>query len=152
MEVILPNVGGGPGMGPIGVKSHLGPFLPSHPVTPINGEDAIGPVSAAAYGSASILTISWTYLQMMGDAGLKKATQLALLNANYMMYRLKDHYKVLFTNENGNFILRQAFVRTNLSLTSDHLENMELKLSMLRRGCMITGSTLQLWLSQYLER
>jgi glycine dehydrogenase len=91
-------------MGPIGVKSHLGPFLPSHPVTPTNGEDAIGPVSAAAYGSASILTISWAYLQMMGDAGLKKATQLALLNANYMMHRLKDHYKVLFTNENGNFI------------------------------------------------
>jgi glycine dehydrogenase len=99
----IPHGGGGPGMGPIGVKSHLGPFLPSHPIVPINGPDAIGPVSAAPYGSASILTISWAYLQLMGDAGLKKATQLALLNANYMMFRLKNHYKILYTNQNGFF-------------------------------------------------
>ncbi|KAJ3364898.1 hypothetical protein HDU91_002385 [Kappamyces sp. JEL0680] len=97
----IPHGGGGPGMGPIGVKSHLGPFLPGHPVTPTGGDQPIGPVAAAAWGSASILPISWAYLQMMGDDGVRKATQLALLNANYMMYRLKDHYKILFTNTDG---------------------------------------------------
>jgi glycine dehydrogenase len=97
----IPHGGGGPGMGPIGVKSHLGPFLPTHPITPTGGDQAIGPVSAAGWGSASILTISWAYLQLMGDQGLKKSTQIALLNANYMMYRLKDHYDVLYTNEKG---------------------------------------------------
>jgi glycine dehydrogenase len=88
-------------VGPIGVKKHLGPFLPGHPITPTGGDHAIGPVSAAAWGSASILPISWAYLQMMGDEGIRKATQLALLNANYMMYRLKDHYEILFTNKEG---------------------------------------------------
>ncbi len=88
-------------LGPIGVKSHLGPFLPGHPINECGGEKAIGPVSAAGWGSASILPISWAYLQMMGDDGVRKASQLALLNANYMMYRLKDHYNVLFTNEEG---------------------------------------------------
>jgi glycine dehydrogenase len=97
----IPHGGGGPGMGPIGVKTHLAPFLPSHPVTPCGGDQAIGPVSAAAWGSASILTISWAYLKLMGDSGLIKATQIALLNANYMMARLEKDYPILYTNENG---------------------------------------------------
>lgn len=89
-------------MGPIGVKKHLAPFLPGHPIIPSSGGDeAIGPVSAAPWGSASILPISWAYLRMMGDEGLKKATQVALLNANYLMARLKDSYKILYTNQKG---------------------------------------------------
>ncbi|KAJ3299184.1 hypothetical protein HK104_009788 [Borealophlyctis nickersoniae] len=97
----IPHGGGGPGMGPIGVKKHLAPFLPGHPVVKTSGELAIGPVSAAPWGSASILPISWAYLKMMGDEGLKRATQVALLNANYMRKRLEGHYKVLYTNKNG---------------------------------------------------
>ncbi|KNC97467.1 glycine dehydrogenase [Spizellomyces punctatus DAOM BR117] len=97
----IPHGGGGPGMGPIGVKSHLAPFLPGHPVVKTSGELAIGPVSAAPWGSASILPISWAYLKMMGDEGVKQATKVALLNANYMLKRLEKHYKVLYTNDNG---------------------------------------------------
>ncbi|KAI8894959.1 glycine cleavage system P-protein-domain-containing protein [Globomyces pollinis-pini] len=97
----IPHGGGGPGMGPIGVRSHLGPFLPGHPVVPCGGTKALGPISAAPWGSASILTISWAYLKLMGDDGLRKATQVALLNANYMMYRLQEHYPILYTNKNN---------------------------------------------------
>ncbi|KAJ1547610.1 hypothetical protein HK096_002086 [Nowakowskiella sp. JEL0078] len=99
----IPHGGGGPGMGPIGVTSTLAPFLPAHPVVKMSSETdvSIGPISAAPYGSASILPISWTYLKMMGDEGLKNATILALLNANYMLKRLEKHYKILFTNSNG---------------------------------------------------
>lgn len=99
----IPHGGGGPGMGPIGVAAHLAPFLSSHPViTPLNaGPNAIGPVSAAPYGSASILLISWMYIAMMGARGLKIATEVAILNANYVMKRLGEHYPVLFVNHNG---------------------------------------------------
>ncbi|KAG0239815.1 hypothetical protein BGX31_002475 [Mortierella sp. GBA43] len=97
----IPHGGGGPGMGPIGVKSHLAPYLPGHPVLPTGGDKAIGPISAAPHGSASILPISWAYIKMMGGEGIKTATEIALLNANYMANRLGKHYKVLFTNENG---------------------------------------------------
>jgi glycine dehydrogenase len=99
----IPHGGGGPGMGPIGVAKHLAPFLPSHPVAAPAGatDKSIGPVSAAAYGSASILTISWVYIALMGGAGLRKATQLAILNANYMAKRLENHYKVLFRGATG---------------------------------------------------
>jgi glycine dehydrogenase len=99
----IPHGGGGPGMGPIGVAKHLAPFLPGHPVSrPASaGEKAIGPVSAAPYGSPSILTISWMYIAMMGAMGLKRATQVAILNANYMAARLKGHYEVLFKGKNG---------------------------------------------------
>ena len=104
----IPHGGGGPGMGPIGVKSHLAPFLPSHPVITTGsvtymGKSArpFGVVSAAPYGSAAILPISWAYIKMMGARGLKRATQVAILNANYMSHRLKDHYKTLHTGQNG---------------------------------------------------
>lgn len=97
----IPHGGGGPGMGPIGVKNHLAPFLPSHPVIPMGGKQGIGPISAAPFGSASILPISWAYIRMMGGSGLKKASEVAILNANYMARKLSDHYKILFTNANG---------------------------------------------------
>jgi len=99
----IPHGGGGPGMGPIGVAKHLAPFLPGHPVSKptIAGPGAIGPVSAAPYGSPSILTISWVYIALMGAAGLKKATQVAILNANYMAKRLEKHYPVLYHGKNG---------------------------------------------------
>ncbi len=99
----IPHGGGGPGMGPIGVASQLAPFLPGHPVQRPDtaGEFAIGPVSGAPYGSPSILTISYVYIAMMGAVGLKRATQVAILNANYMAKRLEDHYDVLYTDVNG---------------------------------------------------
>lgn len=96
----IPHGGGGPGVGPIGVAKHLQPFLPGHPALPSHPEapEAIGPISAAPLGSASILPISWAYIKMMGGQGLRRATELALLNANYMAARLKPHYKILYTN------------------------------------------------------
>ncbi|KAJ3127953.1 glycine decarboxylase subunit P [Nowakowskiella sp. JEL0407] len=99
----IPHGGGGPGVGPIGVKAHLAPFLPGHPVVKMSSstEYSVGPISAAPWGSASILPISWAYLKMMGDEGLKNATMIALLNANYMLKRLEKHYKILYTNQNG---------------------------------------------------
>ncbi len=99
----IPHGGGGPGVGPIGVAAHLVDFLPGHPVLrPLSaGRHAIGPISAAPYGSASILLISWMYIAMMGAKGLKSATEIAILNANYMATRLKAHYSVLYTNKHG---------------------------------------------------
>ncbi|GAA6001322.1 hypothetical protein JCM10207_006608 [Rhodosporidiobolus poonsookiae] len=97
----IPHGGGGPGVGPICVAEHLIPFLPGHPVVPTGGTEAIGPISAAPYGSASILSISWAYIKMLGAEGLKHSTRVALLNANYAMDRLKEHYQVKFVNENG---------------------------------------------------
>ncbi|MGN0934022.1 aminomethyl-transferring glycine dehydrogenase [Falsigemmobacter intermedius] len=93
----IPHGGGGPGMGPIGVKSHLAPFLPGHPET--GGQE--GPVSAAPYGSASILLISWAYCLMMGGEGLTQATRVAILNANYIAARLRGAYQVLFMGNRG---------------------------------------------------
>ncbi|SEB02880.1 glycine dehydrogenase [Thiothrix caldifontis] len=98
----IPHGGGGPGMGPIGVKAHLAPFLSSHAVTPPDGI-ALGnsAVSAAPYGSGAILPISWAYIKLMGAAGLQRATEMAILNANYIMQRLAEHYPVLFRGANG---------------------------------------------------
>jgi len=93
----IPHGGGGPGVGPCAVKSHLAPFLPRV----LGGEGAVGMVSAANYGSASILPISWMYITLMGQQGLRKATQVALLNANYIAKRLAPHYKTLYTGRNG---------------------------------------------------
>jgi glycine dehydrogenase len=88
-------------MGPIGVAKHLAPFLPGHPVIKTGGEMGIGAISAAPWGSASILPISWMYIAMMGGEGLKKATQVAILNANYVARRLSEHYEILYTGANG---------------------------------------------------
>jgi glycine dehydrogenase len=93
----IPHGGGGPGVGPCAVKSHLAPFLPRT----LDGEGDVGMVSAASFGSASILPISWMYITLMGTAGLRKATQVALLNANYIAKRLAPHYKTLYTGRNG---------------------------------------------------
>ena len=108
----IPHGGGGPGMGPIGVKKHLTPFLPAHPVIrdPIDyltmkhtkGEtSSFGTVSAAPSGSAAILPISWAYIKMMGPEGLKHSSEMAILNANYMAKKLEDHYQILFRGKNG---------------------------------------------------
>jgi glycine dehydrogenase len=97
----IPHGGGGPGMGPICCKQHLAPFLPGHPVIPTGGAQSIGPVSAAPWGSASILPISYAYIAMMGPRGLREATQMAILTANYVAKRLQDHFPVLYTGQNG---------------------------------------------------
>src|SRR5690606_10811688 len=110
----IPHGGGGPGVGPVAAKAHLAPFLPGHPMAQraehvLVGTDgeigsvvhAGGPVSAAAYGSAGILPISWAYVRMMGAAGLKEATGAAVLAANYVAKRLGEHFPVLYTGVNG---------------------------------------------------
>jgi glycine dehydrogenase len=97
----IPHGGGGPGVGPIGVASHLLPFLPGHPFMACGGDQAIQAVSAAPWGSAGILPISWMYLRLMGPYGLRQATAIALLSANYLASRLDAHYPVLFRGESG---------------------------------------------------
>jgi glycine dehydrogenase len=97
----IPHGGGGPGMGPICVASHLAPFLPGNPVVKAGGEQAVSSISAAPYGSASILPISYAYIAMMGGDGLKNATKMAILNANYIKERLKDHFPILYTGTQG---------------------------------------------------
>jgi len=96
----IPHGGGGPGMGPIAAAEHLAPYLPGHPLAP-PGSQPVGPVSAAPWGSASILPISFAYIAMMGEPGLRKATQVAILNANYIGHRLGAHYPVLYAGQNG---------------------------------------------------
>jgi glycine dehydrogenase len=97
----IPHGGGGPGMGPIGVAEHLAPFLPGNPVIPVGGQNTVGAVSAAPWGSASILPISMMYIDMMGGEGLTHATKIAILNANYVAKRLEEHYPVLYRGANG---------------------------------------------------
>ncbi|CAB4786973.1 unannotated protein [freshwater metagenome] len=99
----IPHGGGGPGVGPVGVRSHLAEFLPSHPLVPECGPvgGGVGPISAAPWGSASLLPISWAYVAMMGGEGLRKATQVAILNANYIAHRLEEHFPVLYRGESG---------------------------------------------------
>ncbi|RKU28392.1 glycine dehydrogenase (aminomethyl-transferring) [Candidatus Poribacteria bacterium] len=97
----IPHGGGGPGMGPIGVAEHLTEFLPNHPIVNVGGSNGIGPVSAAPWGSPGILPISWSYIAMMGSLGLKNATEVAILNANYIAKQLESHYQVLYTGKNG---------------------------------------------------
>jgi glycine dehydrogenase len=105
----IPHGGGGPGVGPIGVASHLVPFLPGHPVVRTGGDKAIGAISAAPWGSASILPISWMYIRMMGVEGLKAATQVAILNANYIAKKLEPHFPVLYRGKNG-FVAHECIV------------------------------------------
>ncbi|MFA5371557.1 MAG: aminomethyl-transferring glycine dehydrogenase [Sideroxydans sp.] len=97
----IPHGGGGPGVGPIGVAEHLTPFLPSHPLVKVGGTQGIHAISAAPYGSALILLISYAYIKMMGDKGLTEATRMAILNANYIKESLKDHYATLYSGSNG---------------------------------------------------
>ncbi len=97
----IPHGGGGPGMGPIGVAAHLAPFLPGHPVVATGGRQAIAAISAAPWGSSSILLISYGYIRMLGGRGMTDATRVAILNANYVKARLQAHYPVLYTRPNG---------------------------------------------------
>ncbi len=98
----IPHGGGGPGVGPIGVAEHLAPFLPRHPLdSEIGGSKGIGPISAAPYGSACILPISWAYIRMMGLEGLTRASRIAILSANYMARRLEEHYPIVYRGEQG---------------------------------------------------
>ena len=104
----IPHGGGGPGVGPVGVRAHLAPFLPSHPLRPECGptgmgysDGGVGPVSGAPWGSAGILPIPWAYIRLMGAQGLLKATQIAILSANYIANALNDHYPVLYSGANG---------------------------------------------------
>ena len=104
----IPHGGGGPGVGPVAVREHLAPFLPSHPLRPEAGplgrghvDGGVGPVSGAPWGSAGILPIPWAYIRLMGPEGLLRATQVAILNANYIAARLRPHYPVLYVGENG---------------------------------------------------
>jgi glycine dehydrogenase len=97
----IPHGGGGPGMGPIAAAQHLVEFLPGHPVVKTGGQQAIGPISAAPWGSSSILLISWAYVRMMGGAGLTRATEVAILNANYIAARLQPHYPVVYRGKQG---------------------------------------------------
>ena len=119
----IPHGGGGPGMGPIGVKAHLAPFLPGHPGT--NAEAPVGPVSAAPFGSASILTISYIYILMMGGEGLKRATEIAILNANYIAARLDPHFPVLYKNAKGRVahecIVDPRALKTTSGVTVDDI-------------------------------
>jgi glycine dehydrogenase len=105
----IPHGGGGPGMGPICVKKHLAPFLPSHRFAKVGGEKAIGSISAAPWGSASILPISYVYMKLMGMDGLRKATEIAILNANYIASRLNEHYPVLYKGEAG-FVAHECII------------------------------------------
>ncbi len=99
----IPHGGGGPGVGPVGVRSHLAEFLPSHPLVPECGPagGGVGAISAAPWGSASLLPISWAYIAMMGGEGLRRATQVAILNANYIAHQLEEHFPVLYRGESG---------------------------------------------------
>ncbi|MFD7551427.1 aminomethyl-transferring glycine dehydrogenase [Streptomyces sp. NPDC059816] len=98
----IPHGGGGPGVGPVAVRAHLAPYLPNHPLQPAAGpETGVGPISAAPWGSAGILPISWAYVRLMGGEGLKRATQVAVLSANYVAKRLEPHFPVLYTGPGG---------------------------------------------------
>ena len=109
----IPHGGGGPGMGPIGVAKHLAPYLPAHPVVNprpgVSGKKAMAAISAAPWGSASILLISYGYIRMLGAEGLTNATRYAILNANYLKARLEGHYDVLYANHNGRVAHEMIF-------------------------------------------
>jgi glycine dehydrogenase len=119
----IPHGGGGPGMGPISCNDKLAPFLPGHPVVDVGGEKAIGPVSAAPWGSASILVISWAYIALLGRMGVRRASEVAILNANYMEKRLEEHFDILFRGKNGRvaheFIVDMRPFRKTAGITEE---------------------------------
>lgn len=121
----IPHGGGGPGMGPIGVARHLSPFLPGHPLVKTGGDAGISPVAATPFGSASILLISYGYVKMLGSEGMKAASEIAILNANYMKSRLENTYPVLFQGKNNRvaheFILDLRAFKAQLGLEVDDL-------------------------------
>ncbi|WFU19477.1 aminomethyl-transferring glycine dehydrogenase [Bradyrhizobium sp. CB3481] len=121
----IPHGGGGPGMGPIGVKAHLAPYLPGHPATDGATAHPVGPVSAAPFGSASILTISYIYILMMSGEGLQRATEVAILNANYIASRLDPHFPVLYRNAKGRVahecIVDPRALKTTTGVTVDDI-------------------------------
>ena len=135
----IPHGGGGPGMGPIGVKAHLAPYLPGHAVVhgvnPAAGRDqSHGQVSSAPWGSASILPISWTYIAMMGGEGLTKATIMAILNANYIAKRLAPHFPIVYTGP-GGFIAHECII---------DLRWLKERTGLARRGCRQAPGRLRL--------
>jgi len=119
----IPHGGGGPGMGPICCNDKLAPFLPGHPVVETGGEKAIGPVSAAPWGSASILLISWAYIALLGRNGVKRASEVAILNANYMAHRLQGHFDILYRGRDGRvaheFIVDLRPFRKSVGITEE---------------------------------
>jgi glycine dehydrogenase len=117
----IPHGGGGPGMGPIGVAPHLAPFLPGHPVIPQAGRDHVGAVSAAPWGSSSILPITYAYIRLMGGEGLTEATKVAILNANYIARRLDEYFPVLYKGEHGT-IAHECIVDTRVVKASSGVE------------------------------
>ena len=117
----IPHGGGGPGMGPICVAEHLAPFLPGHPLANTGGERAIGPVAAAPWGSASILPISYAYISMMGAEGLRRASETAILNANYVAKRLAGHYATLYAGREG-FVAHECILDLRPLKTSAAIE------------------------------
>ncbi|MFO8175211.1 MAG: aminomethyl-transferring glycine dehydrogenase [Gemmatimonadota bacterium] len=119
----IPHGGGGPGMGPISANEKLAPYLPTHPVVKVGGEKGTGPVSAGPWGSPSILPISWSYIRLLGADGLKKASEAAILNANYLGTKLEEHYPILYHGEKGRvaheFILDLRPLRKNSGVTDE---------------------------------
>jgi len=115
----IPHGGGGPGVGPIGVASHLKPFLPGHSVIKTGGDKAITAVAAAPYGSASVLPISYGYIKLLGGKGLTEATKMAILNANYLKTKLESHYKILYTGSNGRVAHEMILDCNEFSKTAD---------------------------------
>ncbi len=128
----IPHGGGGPGMGPIGVAEHLKPFLPRHPEAEVGGKEGIGPISAAPWGSASILVIPWMYIAMMGAEGLRRATLTAILNANYIARRLDPHYPVLYKGE-GGWVAHECIVDLR------HLKNADVQVEDVAKRLMDYG-------------
>jgi glycine dehydrogenase len=119
----IPHGGGGPGMGPICATADLAPYLPGHPLAPVGGEKAMGPVASAPWGSASILIISWAYMRLLGREGVRRASEVAVLNANYMAARLGEHFPVLYRGLNGRvaheFILDLRPLRKSSGITEE---------------------------------
>ena len=119
----IPHGGGGPGMGPVFTKKHLAPFLPDHPVISTGGEQGIDAVSSAPWGSASILPVSWAFIRLLGDSGIKKTSQVAILNANYMAKKLSRHFTILYTGVTGRvgheFILDLRHFRKSCGITDE---------------------------------